>query len=416
MHVLVTGAAGFIGFHVAKHLLDRGDTVVGLDNLNSYYDPKLKRARLTLLNERQAFSFLPLDVSDRNGVEQLFITRKFDRVVHLAAQAGVRYSIEHPYAYVDSNIVGFFNVLEGCRYARVEHLVYASSSSVYGANRSLPFSVDDVVDHPISLYAASKKANELMAHSYSHLFRLPTTGLRFFTVYGPWGRPDMAYFKFTRDILAGKPIDLFNNGQHLRDFTFIDDIVDGVLRTLDQIAAPAPDWNGETPDPASSSAPYRIYNIGNNNPVTLLDFIGVIERALGRTAIKNMVPMQRGDMEKDLRQYHRLEGSGRLRTEDPDRKGHCHFRALVPGLLSRIAYLARAYVNHRPGNLASASKETYSKASDRNRRHPRVYHGEKAALISVRRVLGINYSMLVRRGEQIPFVRTPGPIVDRQHV
>jgi len=297
MRLLVTGAAGFIGFHVAQRLLDRGDQVVGIDNLNDYYDPALKQARLAELRRNEGFSFVQMDVADRDGIARLFADGAFERVVHLAAQAGVRYSLDHPHAYVDSNIVGFVNMLEGCRHSGVQHLVYASSSSVYGANESIPFSVGDTVDHPISLYAASKKANELMAHAYSHLFALPTTGLRFFTVYGPWGRPDMAYFKFTRDILAGRPIEIFNNGQHLRDFTYIDDIAEGVVRTLDHIATPSAAWNAKAPDPASSAAPYRIYNIGNNKPVTLLDFVAAIEKAVGKTAVKVMLPRQSGDMD-----------------------------------------------------------------------------------------------------------------------
>lgn len=297
MRVLVTGVAGFIGFHVAQALLKRGDTIVGVDNLNTYYDPGLKRARLDQLAGRAGFSFVELDIADRNGMATLFADNAFERVVHLAAQAGVRYSLDHPHEYVDSNIVGFMNVLEGCRHSGVDHLVYASSSSVYGANERIPFSVGDNVDHPISLYAASKKANELMAHAYSHLFNLPTTGLRFFTVYGPWGRPDMAYYKFTRDILAGRPIEIFNNGQHLRDFTYIDDIVEGVVRTLDQVAAPSNEWDAKMPDPASSAAPYRIYNIGNNRPISLMDFVAAIEKAVGKPAEKIMLPRQSGDME-----------------------------------------------------------------------------------------------------------------------
>ncbi|MGE3362377.1 MAG: NAD-dependent epimerase [Rhizobiaceae bacterium] len=297
MRLLVTGVAGFIGFHVTKRLLDRGDEVVGIDNLNSYYDPALKRGRLAQLEGCNGFSFIQMDVADRPEMARLFAAQKPDRVVHLAAQAGVRYSLDHPHDYVDSNIVGFVNVLEGCRHAGVQHLVYASSSSVYGANERVPFSVADNVDHPISLYAASKKANELMAHSYSHLFAIPTTGLRFFTVYGPWGRPDMAYFKFTRDILAGQPIEIFNNGRHMRDFTYIDDIVEGVVRTLDHIATPSESWDAKVPNPASSAAPYRIYNIGNNQPVSLLDFVAAIEKAVGKPAEKIMRPLQSGDME-----------------------------------------------------------------------------------------------------------------------
>jgi len=298
MKFLVTGAAGFIGFHTAKALLDRGDEVIGLDNLNSYYDVKLKKARLAQLQGRNGFTFHKLDLVERAGVEELFATTRPQRVIHLAAQAGVRYSLENPRAYIDSNIVGTLNVLEGCRHNGVEHLVFASSSSVYGANTALPFSVHQNVDHPLSLYAASKKANELMAHTYAHLYRPPVTGLRFFTVYGPWGRPDMALFLFTKKILAGEPIDVFNEGHHARDFTYIDDIVAGVVRTADRIATPDPDWNSNRPDPATSSAPYRIYNIGNNNPVELMHFIACIEKALGREAKKNFLPLQPGDVPK----------------------------------------------------------------------------------------------------------------------
>ena len=296
MRVLVTGAAGFIGYHTAKALLERGDEVIGLDNLNTYYDVKLKEARLNQLQGRQGFTFHKLDLADRAGMERLFAEGRPQRVIHLGAQAGVRYGMENPHAYVDSNIVGTLHVLEGCRHTGVEHLVFASSSSVYGANTTMPFSVHQNVDHPLSIYAASKKANELMAHTYAHLYRLPVTGLRFFTVYGPWGRPDMALFKFTRNILAGEPIDVFNNGHHARDFTYIDDVVEGVLRTADRIPAPNPDWSGAHPDPATSSAPYRIYNIGNHQPVELMHFIGVLEKALGREAKKNFLPMQPGDV------------------------------------------------------------------------------------------------------------------------
>ena len=294
--VLVTGAAGFIGSHLAHRLLDRGDEVVGVDNLNDYYDVRLKQDRLARLASRENFSCHRLDVADRSGMESVFGESKVDRVVHLAAQAGVRYSIENPHAYVDSNLVGFVNVLEGCRHNGIEHLAYASSSSVYGSNRTVPFSVHHNVDHPISLYAATKKANELMAHTYSHLYGLPTTGLRFFTVYGPWGRPDMALFLFTEAILAGRPIDVFNNGQMRRDFTFVDDIVEGVVRVLDRTAAPDDTWQATSPDPAGSSAPYRVYNIGNNEPVELMHLIETIENCLGKTAKKNMMPMQPGDV------------------------------------------------------------------------------------------------------------------------
>jgi len=296
MRVLVTGVAGFIGSHLAHRLLARGDTVIGVDNLNDYYDPTLKHARLARLTVQAGFEFHEQDIADRAGMETLFAKAGAQRVVNLAAQAGVRYSLTHPHAYVDANLVGFMNILEGCRHNRVEHLVYASSSSVYGLNTTMPFSVHHNVDHPVSLYAATKKANELMAHTYSHLYRLPTTGLRFFTVYGPWGRPDMALFLFTKAILAGKPIQVFNEGRMQRDFTFIDDIVEGVLRTLDHVARPNPAWNSAEPDPGTSPAPYRIYNIGNNNPVELTRFIAAIETALGRKAIRELLPMQPGDV------------------------------------------------------------------------------------------------------------------------
>ncbi len=294
--VLVTGAAGFIGFHLSQRLLARGDTVIGLDNLNDYYDVSLKESRLNMLKGKENFSFVKCDLADRAAMESLFAKEPFDAVVNLAAQAGVRYSLTNPHAYVDANLVGFMNILEGCRHQRVKHLVYASSSSVYGANTSMPFSVHDNVDHPVSLYAASKKANELMAHTYSHLYGLPTTGLRFFTVYGPWGRPDMALFLFTKAILAGKPIDVFNYGKMRRDFTYIDDIVEGVMRVTDRTAAPNPDWSGDRPDPGTSAAPYRLYNIGNNNPVELMHLIETLEKALGRTAVKNLLPIQPGDV------------------------------------------------------------------------------------------------------------------------
>ena len=296
MKILVTGAAGFIGMHVSQRLLSRGDTVVGLDNLNAYYDPQLKRDRLTRLGAEAGFRFVHEDVADRVAMDGLFAREGFDRVVHLAAQAGVRYSLQNPQAYIDSNVVGFMNVLEGCRHGRVGHLVYASSSSVYGGNTRLPFSEHDNVDHPVSMYAATKKANELMAHTYSHLFGLPTTGLRFFTVYGPWGRPDMALFLFTRAILEDRAIDVFNHGRMVRDFTYIDDIVEGIVRTLDRPATPDAAFDAARPDPASSNAPYRVFNIGNAAPVPLMDFIDAIEKALGRTARKNFLPMQDGDV------------------------------------------------------------------------------------------------------------------------
>ena len=296
MNVLVTGAAGFIGFHTAKALLDRGDTVTGFDNLNNYYDITLKEARLAQLRARKAFTFVKGDLADAGAVNALFAGRAFDRVINLAAQAGVRYSLMNPGAYMQSNLVGFLNILEACRHARTPHLAYASSSSVYGLNARQPFSVHDNVDHPISLYAASKKANELMAHTYSHLYGLPTTGLRFFTVYGPWGRPDMALFLFTKAILAGQPIQVFNHGKMRRDFTYIDDIVQGVVRVTDQIAAPDPAWDAARPDPGTSPGPYRVYNIGNHTPVELDRFITLIEEALGKKAVRHNLPMQPGDV------------------------------------------------------------------------------------------------------------------------
>lgn len=294
--ILVTGAAGFIGSHLSLRLLARGDTVVGLDNLNDYYDVRLKEARLARLEAQPGFRFVRMELSDRGGIETLFAEGGFDKVVHLAAQAGVRYSITHPHAYVDSNLVGFVNILEGCRHGGVKHLVFASSSSVYGASTRMPFSIHDNVDHPVSLYAATKKANELMAHTYAHLYRLPCTGLRFFTVYGPWGRPDMAMFLFTKAILEGRPIDVYNYGKMRRDFTYVDDIVEGIIRVADNIARPNPDWTGDAPDPGTSSAPYRNYNIGNNNPVELLHLIEVIEEALGKKAEKILLPLQPGDV------------------------------------------------------------------------------------------------------------------------
>ena len=296
MKILVTGAAGFIGAALSIRLLERGDEVIGLDNLNDYYEVSLKEARLARLYGHPRFRFLRVDVSDRAAMEQVFATEQPERVMHLAAQAGVRYSLTHPHAYVDANLVGFMTILEGCRHNGVEHLVYASSSSVYGANTRMPFSVHDNVDHPVSLYAATKKANELMAHTYSHLYGLPVTGLRFFTVYGPWGRPDMSLFLFTRSILAGQPIEVFNYGHHRRDFTYIDDLVEGVMRVIDAVARPNPAWSGDSPDPGTSRAPYRLYNIGNNHPVNLLRFIEVLEGCLGRVAEKKLLPMQPGDV------------------------------------------------------------------------------------------------------------------------
>lgn len=297
MKILVTGAAGFIGHNLCLALLARGDEIVGIDNMNDYYDVSLKEARLSELKSFDRFSFQKIDLADRPAMENLFKEGQFQRVVNLAAQAGVRYSIDNPLAYIDANLVGFAHILEGCRHNNVEHLVYASSSSVYGANKSMPFSVHDNVNHPMSLYAATKKANELMAHTYSNLYNLPTTGLRFFTVYGPWGRPDMAPFKFTKAILEGKPIDVYNYGKHRRDFTYIDDIVNGVILSLDKIAEPNENWSGEKPDSANSFAPYKLYNIGCNEPVELLHFIETLEKALGKTAEKNLLPMQAGDVE-----------------------------------------------------------------------------------------------------------------------
>ena len=299
MKVLVTGAAGFIGYHVSKALLDRGDKVVGLDNLNDYYSVTLKKARIEELgkhNYSEKFKFKKIELADKESVQYLFEAESFDKVINLAAQAGVRYSIENPHAYIESNVLGFTNVLEGCRHHKIKHLVYASSSSVYGSNESMPFSINDNVDHPLSLYAATKKANELMAHSYSSLYNLPTTGLRFFSVYGPWGRPDMAFFIFTEAILKGESINVFNNGNHLRDFTYVDDIVEGVLKVLDDTATANDHWDGKNPDPGTSNCPWRLYNIGNQNPVKLMDCIEALEEALGKKAEKNFLPLQPGDV------------------------------------------------------------------------------------------------------------------------
>ncbi|NIA28187.1 MAG: SDR family NAD(P)-dependent oxidoreductase [Desulfobulbaceae bacterium] len=296
MKILVTGAAGFIGFHTSRQLLERGDTVVGLDNFNDYYDVSLKESRAAVLDGYDTFKMARIDLADRNAMEVLFAKEKFDKVVHLAAQAGVRYSIENPHSYIESNIVGTLHILEGCRHNDVEHLTYASSSSIYGASTSMPFSIHQNVDHPLALYGATKKANELMAHTYSNLYGLPTTGLRFFTVYGPYGRPDMALFMFTKNIIEGKPIDVFNYGKHKRDFTYIDDIVEGVVRTMDHTAQPNEDWDPANPDPGTSMAPYRIYNIGNSQPVELMSYIGAIEDRLGRKAEMNMLPLQPGDV------------------------------------------------------------------------------------------------------------------------
>lgn len=296
MRILVTGAGGFIGYHVARVLLDRGDEIVGFDNLNGYYDVTLKEARITELAPDSHFAFVKGDLADKEAVEAVFATHRPERVIHLAAQAGVRYSLIQPDAYVASNLVGFANILEACRSTKIQHLVFASSSSVYGAYTRTPFSVHDNVDHPLSLYAATKKSNELMAHTYAHLYGLPITGLRFFTVYGPWGRPDMALFKFVKNILSDEPIDVFNEGHHARDFTYIDDVVEAVVRVTDRIAAPNPDWSGNDPDPGTSSAPYRLYNVGNHHPVQLMDFIGTIEKTLGREAKMNFLPLQPGDV------------------------------------------------------------------------------------------------------------------------
>jgi UDP-glucuronate 4-epimerase len=294
--LLVTGAAGFIGFHTAKLLLERGDEVVGLDNLNNYYDPSLKEARLEILRSFRQFRFVKADLADRSAMPPLFRAERFQRVVHLAAQAGVRYSLENPQAYVHSNIVGFLEIIEGCRHTQVEHLVYASTSSVYGANTQMPFAESQGVDHPLTLYAATKRSNELMAHSYSSLYKLPTTGLRFFTVYGPWGRPDMALFLFTKNMLAGLPIDVYNGGDHRRDFTYVDDIVKGVVAAVDHVARPDPAWDSDDPNPDTGNAPFRIYNIGNQRPVALMRYIEVLEQCLGKKALKNLLPMQLGDL------------------------------------------------------------------------------------------------------------------------
>lgn len=296
LKILVTGAAGFIGFHLSQRLLDRGDDIIGLDNLNPYYDVQLKLDRLKQIEAKKRFRFVKVDLADRNAITRLFQEERFDRVFHMAAQAGVRYSLENPHVYVESNLVGFLHILEGCRHTAVPHLVYASSSSVYGANTRMPFSVHQNVDHPVSLYAATKKANELMAHTYSHLYRLPTTGLRFFTVYGPWGRPDMALFIFTKAILEGKPIEVYNHGKMQRDLTYIDDVVEGVVRVGEKIPAPNPSWSGNQPDPATSAAPYKLYNIGNHSPVALLNLIEILEKCIGKKAERRLAPMQPGDV------------------------------------------------------------------------------------------------------------------------
>ena len=321
MKILVTGAAGFIGMHVSQLLLARGETVIGLDNLNDYYSPQLKRDRLARLTPAANFRFVHMDVADRPAMAALFDEQKFDRVVHLAAQAGVRYSLQNPHAYVDSNLVGFTNILEGCRHGRVGHLVYASSSSVYGGNTKMPFSEHHNIDHPVSMYAATKKANELMAHTYSHLFGLPTTGLRFFTVYGPWGRPDMALFLFTQAILEGRQIDVFNHGRMVRDFTYIDDIAQGVVRVLDRPAAADPAFDAGAPDPARSNVPYRVFNIGNSDPVELMAFIEAIEGALGKTAARNFLPLQDGDVPATFADVSELAGWTGFQPGTPVREG-----------------------------------------------------------------------------------------------
>lgn len=325
MRILVTGVAGFIGFHVSQRLLARGETVIGLDSVNNYYDVRIKESRLALLGKQERFSFNRLDLADRPGMESVFAREKPERVIHLAAQAGVRYSLTNPHAYIDSNLVGFLHMLEGCRHHHVQHLVYASSSSVYGANTKMPFSIHDNVDHPVSLYAASKKANELMAHTYSHLYNLPTTGLRFFTVYGPWGRPDMALFLFTKAILEGKPIDVYNYGKMRRDFTYIDDIVEGILRVSDQAPQPNPDWTGMNPDPGTSKAPYKVYNIGNNKPVELMYFIEVLESCLGKKAEKNLLPMQPGDVPETCADVEDLMKDVGFRPDTPVTTGIARF-------------------------------------------------------------------------------------------
>ena len=327
MKILVTGSAGFIGAALSQRLLERGDQVVGFDNLNDYYDVNLKRARLARLQGYPGFTEVRANLEDRAALSAAFSQHQPQRVVNLAAQAGVRYSLENPHAYVDSNLVGFVNILEACRHHQIEHLVYASSSSVYGANTRMPFSVHDNVDHPLSLYAATKKANELMAHTYSALYSLPTTGLRFFTVYGPWGRPDMALFLFTRAILAGQAIDVFNYGHHRRDFTYIDDIVEGVIRVLDQVATPNPTWSSDAPDAATSKAPYRLYNIGSNRPVELLRYIEVLEQCLGRVAVKNLLPMQPGDVPDTYADVDALVADVGYRPDTPIEEGVARFVA-----------------------------------------------------------------------------------------
>ena len=321
MKILITGTAGFIGSTLAIRLLERGEQIIGVDNLNDYYDVNLKKARLERVKAYPGFTDVRADIEDKEAMAKIFAEHKPDRVVHLAAQAGVRYSLENPHAYIDSNIQGHMNILEGCRHHDIEHLVYASSSSVYGANTSMPFSVHDNIDHPVSLYAATKKANELMSHTYSHLFQLPTTGLRFFTVYGPWGRPDMSLFMFTKNIIEGTPINVFNNGKHQRDFTYIDDIVEGVIRTLDNVAQPNTDWDSGSPDPATSLAPYRVYNIGNNSPTELMRFIEIIEDCIGKKAVKNFLPQQPGDVPATYADVEALEKDVGYKPATPIEKG-----------------------------------------------------------------------------------------------
>lgn len=332
MNFLVTGNAGFIGFHTAKRLLERGDSVVGFDSVNDYYDTAIKEKRLKILEQtaRQTgsgYTFIHANLADQHAVSDCFNTHAFDRVIHLAAQAGVRYSLENPHSYVESNLIAFTNLLEACRHTHTAHLTYASTSSVYGANTKMPFSEHDGANHPLQFYAATKKANEMMAHSYSHLFRLPTTGLRFFTVYGPWGRPDMALFKFTKNILAGKPIPVFNKGNHTRDFTFVDDIVEGVVRASDDIAQPNPNWNSNSPDPATSNAPFRIFNIGNNNPVKLSTYIEAIEEALGKKAIRDLLPLQPGDVPDTYADSTELEKSVGYKPDTSVKEGVASFVA-----------------------------------------------------------------------------------------
>jgi UDP-glucuronate 4-epimerase len=332
MKILVTGNAGFIGFHTAKRLLERGDSVVGFDVVNDYYDPLVKEARLAILEKTaqetgSGYTFIRANLAEQVAVQRCFREHEFDRVIHLAAQAGVRYSLVNPHAYVESNIIAFTNIIEACRHASTPHLTYASTSSVYGANTNMPFSEHQGVDHPLQFYAATKRANELMAHSYSHLFKLPTTGLRFFTVYGPWGRPDMALFLFTKNILAGLPIQVFNHGNHTRAFTYVDDIVEGVIRASDQVAAPNPKWDSHSPDPATSNAPYRLFNIGSNSPVNLIEYIEAIEQALGKTAIKELLPLQAGDVPDTIANVSELARAVDYEPQTPVREGVANFVA-----------------------------------------------------------------------------------------